>query len=377
MSEFENDPLSENSDKVSAEICDSIIDEKTLLQEDLLTEEKTPDSEGETPTTVEEKPDEEENPCSLNPKTPKNRRKPGKKGKGYLIVIALLLVINLVLSICLCVKSLKLSRRENYTNNYTGPVTVEGEMIPLYNSELGETYIPAIPHIPKADYDIDNIREENGYRYYYEDGEVSSLVGIDVSTYNGSIDFGAVKKSGVDFVMVRIGGRGYGESGALYEDDMCRENLKNAREAGLLVGGYFFSQARNEEEAIEEAEYSHDILSSFELDFPLAYDWEILSGTATRIDGVSPETATLCARAFCDRVIELGYTPMVYTNEQLGYYKLNLGTLKDIDIWYAGYSSKPYFYYNYTMWQYSASGEVPGVKGHTDLNICFKDYSKE
>lgn len=373
MSEFENDPLGENPNSIT----DEIIDEKSASQEEFSTDEETLSGEEETPAEEEKTPERAENPCSLETEKPKNQRKPGKKGKGYLIVIALLLVINLVLSICLCVKSLKLSRREGYTNNYTGPVTVEGEMIPLYNSELGETYIPAIPHVPKADYDIDNIKEENGYRYYYEDGEVSSLVGIDVSTYNGSIDFGAVKESGVDFVMVRIGGRGYGESGALYEDDMCRENLENARDAGLLVGGYFFSQAKNEEEAIEEAEYANDILSGFELDFPLAYDWEILSDITTRIDDVSPETATLCARAFCDRVIELGYTPMVYTNEQLGYYKLYLGTLKDIDIWYAGYSSKPYFYYNYTVWQYSASGEVPGVEGHTDLNICFKDYSKE
>ncbi len=249
------------------------------------------------------------------------------------------------------------------------------DRIPEYNYALGDIAIPALEGVPKSKYTDENFKEnENGFLSYYEDGELCSYVGIDVSGHNGDIDFEKVKASGVDFVMLRIGGRGYGEDGVLYDDTYFRSNLKAAKQAGLMVGAYFFSQAVDASEAREEALYSISMLSGEKLDYPLAFDWEILEVEDARTENISPQTLTDCARAFCDTVKDAGYIPCIYTGSTLAYYKYDLSQLSDIDIWYAFYNDSPDMYYNYMIWQYSCTGKVPGVEGDVDLNISLKNY---
>lgn len=313
-----------------------------------------------------------------------NRKRKAKQNKFLSLVnplTALLLVAVIVLSVSVISLYSKLNKElpehaAVYGNTQQLEAVQEGEWVHLSNYTLGDIAIPAAVGAQKCTYDTDNIiTDDNGFKHYYIDNELRSYVGIDVSQYNVRIDWDAVKACGVDFVMIRIGGRGYGESGVMYSDDSLISNLKGAKAAGLDVGGYFFSQARTVDEAKEEARYALKLLKGHKLDYPLAFDWEIVDSVdSTRIDSVTPEMLTDCARAFCDTVSSRGYIPAIYAGEELVYYKYNLAELADIDLWYAKYSDTPTMYYNYMMWQYSSTGKVDGITGDVDLNICFKNY---
>ncbi|MBR3971491.1 MAG: glycoside hydrolase family 25 protein [Ruminococcus sp.] len=301
---------------------------------------------------------------------------------------AILLVIVLVLTSVLfiqggSVRMLKkdlnnanMLHRAVYDKSQKIELAGESDRIHTYNIAYGDVCIPAIEGVPKSTYkDEDFITDENGFKQYYIDGELCSYVGVDVSEHNGYIDWQKVRDAGVDFAMLRIGGRGWGEAGVLYGDSMFWENLRGAKAAGLMVGAYFYSQAISAEEAKEEAEFVLEILDGESLDYPIAFDWETVEGgVGARTDNLSPDILTECARAFCDRIKYAGYTPCLYTGATLAYYKYDLGVLSDIDIWYAFYNDTPGLYYNYMIWQYASDGRVSGISGDVDLNICFKNY---
>ncbi len=222
---------------------------------------------------------------------------------------------------------------------------------------------------------IDNSKftQSNGLKSYGN----NSIAGIDVSSYNGNIDWAQVKNSGIDFAIIRIGGRGYGESGVLYSDDKAIQNITNAQANGIKVGVYFFSQAINEAEAIEEADYIYSLLNGTKLDFPVCFDWETIEDDTARTDNVTPSELTTCARAFCDRVREYGDTPVIYSESYELYNRYELQKLSDIDIWYCEYADTPNFDYEFSMWQYSNTGTVNGIDGNVDLNICFTDILRK
>lgn len=138
---------------------------------------------------------------------------------------------------------------------------------------------------------------------------------------------------------------------------------------------YFFSQAVNNDEAIEEADYIKTLLGDETIDFPVAYDWEIIKDDDARTDSVSAAQATACAKAFCNRVKELDYTPIIYSPSKELYFKYDLTQLADFDIWYCEYANVPTFYYQFSMWQYSSSGKVDGIEGDVDMNICFTNIA--
>ncbi|MBQ6602143.1 MAG: glycoside hydrolase family 25 protein [Eubacterium sp.] len=222
--------------------------------------------------------------------------------------------------------------------------------------------------VPKNTYQNISFRHEDG-RVYYEEEGFTSILGIDVSSHQGEIDWEAVKASGIDFVIIRAGFRGYGESGSLNEDAMFRQNLAGAKAAGLKVGAYFFSQALTEEEAYEEADFLLQILDGEPLDLPLVFDEEHIRGDEARTDAMALSQATANALAFCERVSTAGYTPMVYTNllwEGLVY---DMASLTEYPVWYAGYDPVPLTPYLFEYWQYSESGTVPGIDGKVDLDI--------
>ena len=254
-------------------------------------------------------------------------------------------------------------------------VKTTGNKIHIDDSSLGEIWITELDGVPVNTLNNDNFSADSNFKYYSKNGKPASIEGIDVSSHTGDIDWQKVKDSGIDFAMIRIGGRGYGESGQLYTDEKAIEFINGAKDAGLKVGGYFFSQAINDEEALEEADYVKKVLGDIELDFPVAYDWEIIKNETARTDTVSASQATKCARIFCDRIKELGYTPLIYSPSRELYFKYDLTQLADIDIWYCEYANAPTFYYQFSMWQYSESGTVDGIDGNVDLNICFTNIA--
>ncbi len=254
-------------------------------------------------------------------------------------------------------------------------VKTTGQKIHINDSTLGEIWITELDGVPKNPLDNSCFTSDDTFKYYSQNGKPASLEGVDVSSYSGEIDWQSVKNSGVDFAMIRIGGRGYGEDGALYADDKAIENITNAKNAGIEVGVYFFSQAITTQEAIDEADYVKKMLGDIKLDFPVAYDWEIIKDDNARTDSVSAAQATECAKAFCERVRQSGYTPMLYSPSQELYFKYDLSRLSDIDIWYCEYSDVPTFYYEFSMWQYSSTATVSGIEGDVDLNICFTDIA--
>lgn len=195
--------------------------------------------------------------------------------------------------------------------------------------------------------------------------------GIDVSAYQGDVDWAKVKNAGVEFVFIRIGFRGYGSTGNMVEDAYAKTNLKAAKDAGLLVGAYFFSQAITVAEAEEEAEFALQILGETKLDLPLAYDWEHVKDTA-RTANVTAAELTAFAKAFCAKVEESGNQSMVYFNEKYAAGRMMPEELGGIDFWYAQYDGKMDLPYRAEFWQFSNTGKVPGIYGNVDLNIWLR-----
>lgn len=201
--------------------------------------------------------------------------------------------------------------------------------------------------------------------------------GIDVSEFNGSINWGFVKRAGVDFAMIRIGYRGYGQAGNFAEDAKFRTNITAAKKAGVPVGIYFFTQAITEAEAYEEADWVINRLKEYNIDYPVAIDVEKLSNSG-RTDGLTKNQRTLFAKIFCQRIQQAGYIPMVYTNIDGASNMLNMNDLQQFDTWIAHYKNnptlKPSYDKSYAMWQYTSTGTVNGILGNVDLNICYKKY---
>ena len=216
---------------------------------------------------------------------------------------------------------------------------------------------------------------ENRRRLEYLGGEFRTRYGIDVSSFQGEIDWDAVADDNIDFAMVRVGFRGTG-TGSLNTDKYYEQNIRGAMRAGLETGVYFFAQAVTVEEAIEEADYVISLLDGLDINGPVAYDWEMHDSTY-RVYGTSPEMATACAVAFCERIKDAGYTPMVYGGTYVTYMKYDQGALADYLSWYPEYKSEksenlcPTLVYHMDYWQFSSSRAVAGINGRVDMNIQF------
>lgn len=217
--------------------------------------------------------------------------------------------------------------------------------------------------------------EDNIGRYeYIQDGEAVSICGIDVSKYQGDIDWEKVKVSGVEYAILRLGYRGMNE-GTLELDPYYKENIKNATAAGVKVGIYFFSQAKNTEEAVEEAEFVLENIKGYEIAYPVVFDTEEVTTYDARANGLTRAERTDCCIAFCEKIKEAGYTPMIYANTRYMVMGLELERLNDYDKWFAYYGTSHTFPYAFTMLQYSDTGRVPGIEGAVDLDVSFVDYA--
>ena len=214
--------------------------------------------------------------------------------------------------------------------------------------------------------------QTGGTFYAYENSadDVITSVGVDVSTYQGTVDWAAVKDAGVDYVIVRAAYRGY-ETGRIVPDDLYEQNIRGAVDAGLHVGVYLYSQALSEDEAREEADYLLGLIEGLPVDYPVVYDQEEYTADQARTDGLTGEQATLNALAFCERVYDAGYIPMIYTNNDWAQNMYDMERLDHYPIWYADYTAVPSLTGGFAMWQYTDSGQVPGVTGPVDLNLLF------
>lgn len=203
----------------------------------------------------------------------------------------------------------------------------------------------------------------------------SFYLGIDVSKYQGDIDWNKVKKSGINFAIIRCGYRGFSE-GNINEDPKFKDNIKNAILSGVKVGIYFYSSAINELESIEEAEYVLNLIDKYDLrrniSYPIVIDIEDFEGT--RNFNLSVNERTNNVKAFCEVIKNSGLKPMVYSYTYFLENKLDMDQLLDYDTWIADYYGNTWYNRNYTIWQYTNEGHVEGIDGNVDMNYSYKDY---
>lgn len=245
--------------------------------------------------------------------------------------------------------------------------------IEIYDIEDGYMQVPHLPELAHHTYQWSNLHEEGGFNYYIDEGGARSKIGIDVSYFQESIDWERVKASGIEFVMLRMGYRGYGGDGALVVDEKFHQYITEAQAAGLDTGIYFFSQAISQQEALEEAAFVYRECKEYELKYPVVFDTEKIKGEAARTDGLTPAELTDITKAFCSRIKQYGYEPMIYANAKWLTTKLELERLKEYKVWYADYQREPLYPYDFTMWQYTEEGKVDGIEGNVDLNIWFPE----
>lgn len=230
-------------------------------------------------------------------------------------------------------------------------------------------------------YEGDFAWNDTGDRLVYTGDRYRTRFGVDVSAYQNraseskTIDWQAARNDGVEFAMVRIGFRGT-STGAINADEYYAQNIDGAMAAGIETGVYFFAQAITVEEAIEEADFVIELLRDHEINGPVAYDWE-MHNSSYRVYGTAPEMATACAIAFCKRIQEAGYTPMIYAGTYVSYIKYDQGAIAPYLSWYPEYKSAsseklyPTIRYQMDYWQFTSSCTVAGISGRVDANLQF------
>lgn len=218
--------------------------------------------------------------------------------------------------------------------------------------------------------------EDRIMAYYDGDGRRISHKGIDVSRYQGEIDWEKVAQDEVEYAFIRLGIRGYTE-GAIQEDEQFEKNIRGARNNDIAVGVYFFTQATSVEEAEEEAQYVLDKIAPYKVDYPVVIDVEAVANRRARTRELTKEERTQYCIAFCEKIRAAGYTPMIYGNLKTFMLMLDLEQLEDYDKWFANYDDRFYYPYDFKIWQYTDEGSVDGIDAAVDLNISFEDPTDE
>ena len=278
------------------------------------------------------------------------RRKSGKL--GYLLIGALLIlamggIIYLVLP-------------EPEPDEHAGQVYL--------NDGFDMVWFTPFENVPVSTLSPNDFRTVDGVPTY-TGTDYFTYVGIDTSEHQWEVNWNAAAQY-LDFAYVRLGYRGYTEGG-LFLDPWFETNLAGASAAGLDTGVYFFSQATNVSEAIEEAEFVIDHLRGFRVNLPVIFDWEKIDEETARTSGLGELTLTDCAVAFCRTIENAGYDAGVYFNRYLGYYGFDLSRLTDYAFWVSVPGDFPDYYYACDFWQCSFTASIPGVTGEADLNLRF------
>lgn len=249
------------------------------------------------------------------------------------------------------------------------------------NIEVVDVYVPKrdvmYGKIPVNSYNPNNFKIQDGYMAYLDDeGNKISHIGIDLSYHNAEVDWDELAESGVEFVMLRCGYRGYTEGG-LVTDEKFREYASEANRVGINLGVYFFTQAIDEQEAIDEADYVIDLIRDYDISYPVALDCEYVDDDSARtnVNEISDELRSKMAVLFCERLKEEGYYPMIYASENWIRRYMDVEMLKEYDLWAPQYTEECDYMYDFTIWQYSERGYVPGVEGQVDMDISMVDYA--
>ena len=228
-----------------------------------------------------------------------------------------------------------------------------------------------------SSYNPDNFRIDDGFMAYFDDdGNKISHLGCDLSYHNKYVNWDELAASGCEFVMLRCGYRGYSEGG-LAKDEKFDLYASEAQRVGLKLGVYFFTQAVTVEEAEEEAKYVLDLIENYNISYPVAFDTEYIDDDSARTNTVeiSDELRSDICRAFCEKIREKGYYPMIYASENWMRRYLELESLREYDFWAPQYLEENDFLFDFTMWQYTDCGSIQGVKGDVDLDISMVDYA--
>lgn len=280
------------------------------------------------------------------------------KYKNKSRVICGILSGTLALSLCGCARE-----SEEYIDPHIGEVCVS-------NGMGGEIWVPLYEDLPVSDLRAEDFYTDGEY-INYSGSDYIAKRGIDVSEHQQLIDWAAVKSDGVEFAIIRAGYRGCSE-GQLNTDDYFVRNIEGALEQGIEVGIYFYSQAINTEEAMEEAIYTLELIEDYEVTLPVFYDWELVTGVGeTRCDSLTGKEITDHCLAFCSTIQRHGYETGVYFYRALGYLEYELDRLGSLMFWAAAPGETPDFYYKHSIWQYSYTAQVSGIEGDTDLDIMF------
>lgn len=229
-------------------------------------------------------------------------------------------------------------------------------------------------YLPQNEYDETGFVLGNGRMSYYVEGNKESYVGIDVSKYQGYIDFNEVKKDGIDFVIIKLGSRGY-STGQLILDDYFQDNIKRATDAGLEVGVSFSSQAITVDEAKEEAAFVIQYLQDYDISFPVIFEMEHILNDTARIDELTKEDKTQITKAFLDEIEAAGFNAMFSGDKAWLFADINYAALSAYDVRLEQQEDLPDYPYRFYMWQYTQKGTVDGISGEVPLNICFIDYT--
>lgn len=293
-------------------------------------------------------------------------------------IISLVLLSSILLSACS-------GQEEKKSDPGMNGVTIEkkdGQNYYIFQDADGNSYeAPLLENVPRSSYNFSVLKtdETTGIRSYTDPATgLSARKGVDVSEFQGEdIDWAQVRDSGIDFAIIRLGYRAYGESGALVLDAMFEKNIQGALDAGLDVGVYFFSQAISASEAVQEAEFVLQYLRPYNITGPVVYDTEDIKWDEARTDINTEQDFTNYCKVFCDTIEQAGYDPMIYSNMKWMAFTLDMEELTDYDFWYADYHDLPQCPYEYKIWQYTENGAVPGIHTNVDLNLWFQEENKE
>ncbi|MGN0277871.1 MAG: GH25 family lysozyme [Lachnospiraceae bacterium] len=263
---------------------------------------------------------------------------------------------------------------------------IEGYIVPntittiQVRQEIEYRVLDDIEYLMLTEDDIDAAKEDkavNGAEEAADGSENTGLqfqkgnakLGIDVSKWNKEIDWQAVKEEGIEFAIIRCGYRG-AASGALVIDPMYEENIKGAIDAGIPVGVYFFTQAINDVEAVEEASMVIHLIEDYDVDYPVFLDSESAGGKG-RADKLDAEERTKIHEAFLETVSAAGYETGIYASKNWLNDRINMTDLSTYKTWLAEYADVPSYDEYYHMWQYTSKGTVDGIETHVDLNLCY------
>ncbi len=254
--------------------------------------------------------------------------------------------------------------------------STDGKHTKLVAEDGTEEWVDINPYLTRNTYDYAGLVYQYPIMKYYEDSEKVSKVGIRISADDGEVNFGRLKKAGIDFAMIQIGSRGYG-SGNLMADDMFYENVRKATEAEMDFGVVFFSQAITKEEALEEADRVIEGLQGFSVVYPVVFDMEYVKNDTARVQGLSRDAKTEVAAAFMDAIEQVGYKTMLYGDKEWLIRRVDLTKLIKYDIWFSQEADTPDYPYKFTMWEYTKNAKVDGIDEPAKLSVCFIDYASK